>query len=379
MRAVLRQADTTEHPPDAGSLRRLERSVRLSPDPDPVSRRRLIRPSGGTLVGASLDSLDAALRTSRDSVRIAAPFLSLPVAQLMVRATRFGSSGERRLLTALNEQAIDGGYLDPWAITEFERSEFEIRSLRNVHAKVVLIDNAWGVIGSGNLTEAGSNGGNAELGIVLTPDQTATATSDFFDRWWRVAEPIDPEYLERLRKRVRRRAPARDRRDHGQGGFYRTEPGTALERYRADPQNSGYWLKIMYGDEDRARAATWRRTRWVNDRHTDTPAGPARRPTYAIGDLLVVYLSRGARRGCPAIMRVAGPPVFDPQTVAAASPGDETKWAWVTPVECVIARSLRHAPTLADIAVDSRSVRQQSHIRISPESYRQAVKTLAPR
>jgi hypothetical protein len=143
MRAVLRLAGRADHPPDADSLRS-PGAPSGSPDPHPVSRRRLIKPSGGTLVEASLDALDTALRTSRDSVRIAAPFLSLPVAQLMVRATRFGSSGKRRLLTALNEPAVDGGYLDPWAITEFERSEFEIRSLRNLHAKVVLVDDGWG-------------------------------------------------------------------------------------------------------------------------------------------------------------------------------------------------------------------------------------------
>jgi hypothetical protein len=343
-----------------------------------MRRSRPKRLHEGALVGSSLDALDAALRSSQDSVRIAAPFLSLPVAQLMVRATRFGSPSVRRLLTALNEPATDGGYLDPWAITEFERSEFEIRSLRNLHAKAVLIDNDWGLIGSGNLTEAGSNGGNAELGIVLTPDQAASATSDFFDKWWRAAHPIDPKYLEKLRNRVRRRAPARERRHHGQGGFFRAQPGTALEQYRVDPRNSGYWLKIMYGDEDRSRAATWRRKRWVNDRHTDTPAGPARRPSYAIGDLLVVYLSRGERQACPAIMRVVGSPEFKPRTVAADSPGDEAKWAWVTPVECVVARSLSRSPTLADIGVDPRSVRQQSHIRLSPDSYRLALTALTP-
>jgi hypothetical protein len=35
------------------------------------------------------------------------------------------------------------------------------------------------------------------------------------------------------------------------------------------------------------------------------------------------------------------------------------------------------ASTEADIGVDSRSVRQQSHIRLSPESYRLALKALS--
>jgi hypothetical protein len=237
------------------------------------------RAAAGALLGASLDELAVALRTSSSSVRVAAPFLSLAVAQLIVRATRLGRSSQRRLLAALNPSAVEGGYLDPMAVEAFADSEFEVRSLPNLHAKAVLIDASWGVIGSGNLTEAGSNGGNAELGIMLDPEQTAEAERAFFDRWWKAAEPIEPSDLRRLRKK-RPPAPER-RRTRGHGGFYKTPPGSELAAYQADPRQSPYWLKIVYARPGRERASTWRGTTWVNDSHSERDGIVQQRPRYA--------------------------------------------------------------------------------------------------
>ncbi len=337
------------------------------------------RVEAGTLIGTSLDALDGALKTSKRSVSIAAPFLSLPVAQLMVRATRFGSPSERRFLTALTEPAIDGGYLDPWAIEVF-LGEFEVRSLLNLHAKAVLVDGEWGLIGSGNLTEAGSNGGNAELGVVLSAGQAADA-SDIFEKWWKTAEEIDPDYVKHLRNRIRGRPPARDRRKRGQGGFFPEEPGHALDLYRSDPRRSGYWLKIMHHTAERAKSSTWKRTRWVTDVHADSPKSSQRKPNYAVGDLLVIYLARRngsseSRRACPAILRVTGAPRPNTEPLAERADSDEERWAWKTPVEYVAATPLKTAPTLEDIGVMASSVRRHSRIRLSPESYRRAWKAI---
>src|SRR4051794_28587836 len=106
----------------------------------------------GTLLGASLDELSFAVRSARSRILIATPFLSLPVAQLLVRAAHASRAVEKRLVTAATVSAVEAGYLDPDAVMAFADGGFDVRSLINLHAKVLLCDDAWGVVGSGNLT-----------------------------------------------------------------------------------------------------------------------------------------------------------------------------------------------------------------------------------
>jgi phosphatidylserine/phosphatidylglycerophosphate/cardiolipin synthase-like enzyme len=149
------------------------------------------------------------LRGARRKVDIATPFLSKPVAGLLVRESH--NARQRRILTAVNGPAVAGGYLDPLGVEIFIEAGFETRSLRNLHAKVVLADTSWGLVGSGNLTVAGSNGANAELGVVLTSAQIRRARGHF-EEWWSAAEPVDLSYLRRLARTRRPKAPERQQR-----------------------------------------------------------------------------------------------------------------------------------------------------------------------
>jgi hypothetical protein len=329
----------------------------------------------GSLLSAALDDLAAALRLSRRRVLLATPFMSFPVAQLLIRAADTGTAPTRRLLTAITVAGIEGGFLDAHAVEAFVDAGFEVRSLRNLHAKTVLVDDTWGLVGSGNLTVAGSDGGNAELGVVLSKIQTRRARRDYFDPWWAVAMPLDLPAMRRLARAVRPAKPQRHQRE-GQGGIFRTSAGAELESFSRDRSNSGYWLKIMYGNDGLSQAGGWRDVNWVSDAHILRNGVPIRRPTYAVGDHLVTYLSRVARPSCPAILRVTDEPRYDPNYVARRSPGDETRWAWVTPVELVAATAMSRAPTLADLGVAGRSVNQQGHIRLSPTQYRSALKVI---
>lgn len=334
--------------------------------------------SAGRLLGVGLDDLAAALRGARSSVAIATPFMSHPVAALLVRAADEGRAQDRRLLTALNVAAVEGGYLDPDGIEEFHTAGFEIRSLRNLHAKVVLTDRRWGLVGSGNLTVRGSNGGNAELGVVLSPRQAATAQRSFFEKWWKAADPIDLKYLRSLRRRRRPRSPE-CRQRQGRGGFFDAGVRRELESFARDPSRGGYWLKIMYGTPERARTTHWRHPTWVSDRHTirASDGEPLGRPSYRVGDHLVIYLSREGRRACPAIVRVTERPVFDLARVRREGAlGDDERWGWLTEVDGVAATPLARAPTLADIGVRSQSVRQHGHIKLSHTQYRRAMRAI---
>jgi phosphatidylserine/phosphatidylglycerophosphate/cardiolipin synthase-like enzyme len=333
-------------------------------------------PPGG-LVAAGLGDVAHACGQARSHIDIATPFLSADVAAYVVRACDDGTARERRFITALNVPAVEGGYLDPDGIEEFIAGGFEARSLRNLHAKAIIVDGAWALIGSGNLTVAGSNGANAELGIVLDSRQAKQARRDHFEHWWAAAEPVDLKWLRTLKRREP--SSSRRRRREGQGGLLHTPASVDLRAFSRDRHDSGYWLKILYSDDDRMTARHWRRRMWVSDRHTDRPGGgdPLRRPSYKVGEHLVIYVTRGERQACPAVVRVAQAPEFDPGLVAReASREDAKKWGWVTWVEPVASIALSRAPSLSDIGVDAQSVRQQGHIHLDRRQYRRALELI---
>ncbi|MDP9135814.1 MAG: phospholipase D-like domain-containing protein [Actinomycetota bacterium] len=335
--------------------------------------------SAGALLLSALDEIDHALRGARRSVAIAAPFLSLPVADRLIRAADAGKAAQRRLITAVNDAAVAGGYLDPYAVERFVEAGFEVRSLRNLHAKVVVVDGTWGIVGSGNLTAAGLDGGNAELGVVLGAKQAVAARDRHFASWWRAAEPVDMARLRRIAAQRRPRSP-RDRQRAGQGGIWKPpiKKAPRLPRRRG---SGGYWLKIMYDLPGRRPASHWRDGAWISDRHTLAPDGRAlRRPSYEIGDHLVVYLAGGEQPRCPAVLQVTAEPVFDPRRVRREGrAGDDERWAWLTEVDLVTAaKTIDDAPTLTDIGVSHESVRQQGRIRLTPDQYRRAFDALKP-
>jgi len=302
--------------------------------------------------------------------------MSLPVAERLIRAADEGKATERRLITAVNDGAVSGGYLDPHAIEAFIEAGFNVRSLRNLHAKVVLVDERWGIVGSGNLTAAGLDGGNAELGVVLSVQQTATARDHHFTSWWRAAEQIDIARLRSLAQSYRPVSPRRRERE-GQGGIWKPDDRSP-PRLPKRRSTGGYWLKIMYDLPGRHPASHWRTASWISDRHTLADDGrPLRRPTYEIGDHLVVYLSGGETPVCPAILKVTAEAIFDPERVRREGrEGDADRWAWLTEVDCVRMVEVPDAPTLSEIGVASESVRQQGHIHLTPTQYRRAFDAL---
>lgn len=130
------------------------------------------------MLDATAGPLLDGIRLARDRVVIAAPFLSLAVARDISRAALASGVKTKLLLTALNDNAVRGGFLDPTGLVLLQESGFEIRSARNLHAKVALIDGESGIIGSGNLTTQGLGAKkrrNLELGVRLRPAQAHSA------------------------------------------------------------------------------------------------------------------------------------------------------------------------------------------------------------
>jgi hypothetical protein len=329
-------------------------------------------------VAAGLPAIESACRQASSRVLIATPFLSNDVAAYVARACEAGHAKRRRLIVAANLAAIEDGYLSPQGVRRLADSGFVIKSLLNLHAKTVLVDGRWGLVSSGNLTAAGTNNGNAELGVSLTPQQVKHAEA-FFREWWSAAEPLDLDWLLRFGSPTRGALNRRRRRQRaGQGGRWNADPPIDLRRHTAFPRDSGYWLKVVYASSS-LLATEWSSDGWVWDRHDVRDARPLHKPTYRVGDHLVVYVTKGPIRACPAVLRVTRPPVFDPDLVEReGAPGDAEKWGWVTRVETIEAVDLREAPTLDDIGVPAASVRQHGHIHISEAQYA-AARTLIAR
>jgi hypothetical protein len=130
-----------------------------------------------------------------------------------------------------------------------------------------------------------------------------------------------------------------------------------------------YWL-VAWGtaedpmvpprDDWRARRARW------SALHGDVHMFP-RRPRITPGDVLVAYAVGSAQAfGEGRVFALH-------EALAEAQPSRHERWRWQVPVRLLRGVSyLGHAPTLRDIGVSSRSVRQQSHIRLSDEQGRRA-------
>ena len=139
---------------------------------------------------------------AQETIRLASPFIGKDVARDIVAQPLEGRAGDRRLLTAVTERSVSAGALSPSALAAFLERGWNVKSIPNLHAKLYLVDQSWGLVGSGNLTgagiaRAGPRAGNIELGVRLSETQRATA-SDIFDEWWFSvnAETVTPEKLQ---------------------------------------------------------------------------------------------------------------------------------------------------------------------------------------
>ena len=309
------------------------------------------------------------LRRAESRVLIAAPFLSFDVARDISRAALASRAASKLLLTALNERAVRGGFLNPAGLRLLKNSGFEIRSARNLHAKVALFDGAHGILGSGNLTTQGLGGKkrkNLELGVVLSARQVGSA-EHIVGGWWQKARPVTSSVLGRYAAMK----PAGRSRGIG-GGYgsfiYGDDEDLPDER---DQRTTGLWLKMLYHHTRKDRPDWWRSEKWISDgRPPPSSDHLVGGPQYEFGDLIVFYLVEleGPLRCCPALAEVISEPRHDPAFVRKyGNPGDETRWPWVTDVRVLDSTSLDAAPRLADLQVDKRATERRGRLVLQPE------------
>lgn len=341
-----------------------------------------VRP--GSIVDATRRPILQRVRRAESELLIAAPFISAGVAAEISRASLAARAKKRMLLTALNDDAVARGYLDPAGLRLLAESGFDIRSIRNLHAKFVLVDEDWGAVGSGNLTSTGLAGRrrrNLELGVVLTTPQVVAARKIAM-RWWKSGEAVDDKSLSKGERLAASTSRSGQRLRGGIGPFVYGEdedeeiPDLSRGDRQGKRKRTGVWLKMLYHHTRRDVPNWWRSVKWVSDgRPPPSPTRLVGGPRYEVGDLLVFYLLEkgGPVRCCPAVAEVQAEPKYDPGFVAAnGGAGDELKWPWVTKVKVLDSTSLEDAPILDDLEVAPQSVRQQGRIVLEARQFEAA-------
>jgi len=321
----------------------------------------------GELVTYARTELLARIRGAEQRVWLASPFISKPVAEEIVTAVEESSAGDRHLLTALVAGSVQTGVLDPSALETLLDSGFEICSVPNLHAKVSLIDTTWGLVGSGNLTNSGLGGkgrANVELGVVLDAEQIAT-TAELFTRWWNDADPVGATVLAEYA------ALPRLKQSPGQPLAYGAPVGVGLPQSLGDilaeddltANGRGYWVKSNYQRHD---DSTWWKRGWISD---------WRQASYAIGDLIVLYLSAkdGGPAICPAVVRVTEQSEFAREWIAAnGDPEAAQQWPYRTMIEVVDEVPIEAGARLEEFGLSGQSL-QGGYCSITRKQFEEAL------
>jgi hypothetical protein len=284
----------------------------------------------GELLTFARERLLAEIERSAERIWLASPFITAPIAAKIVDAVSASGASDRRLLTALSPRSVKVGVLDPAALSKLLGAGFQIASIPNLHAKVSLVDGDWGLVGSGNLTGTGlggADGGNAELGAVLSAGQIAEAEA-IFAGWWQDGESVDAAKIAEFAALPRFPRPKAELGDVG-SPIELTGTAALAEILAEDPATAAarrYWIKSNYHRPDEE---SWWSRGWISD---------VRLAPYSVGDLIFLYLAArdGGPARCPALVSVTAPSHHDEQWLrdhgdAAAA----ERWPFVTRVAVV--------------------------------------------
>jgi hypothetical protein len=310
--------------------------------------------SPGDLVTFVRGELLQQIEAARERIWLASPYLSKPIAEYIVKSAAKSSASQRRLMTALVSGSVKVGVLDPEALRILQDAGFEITSRRNLHAKVSIVDSHWGLVGSGNLTNAGlgsTERGNAELGVVLYSAQIEEAAA-IFAGWWRNADPVSRQLIEQFDALERIGRLPGEPVDYG----LPVDPpqtdklGQILAEDEVTAHSRRYWLKSAYHDPSNP---DWWHRDWISD--------SAPLPKYGKGDLIVIYL--GARndgpRLCPAVVRAETQPRYDRDWVVERRDLEAAdQWPYVTETAFVADLPVAEGASLELIEKSGHSLRR---------------------
>lgn len=135
---------------------------------------------------------------------------------------------------------------------------------------------------------------------------------------------------------------------------------------------TSWWIKVAGTGEAAYTQRRWDERRAAMARDGSGPSLFPKRPRIARGDRLVVYASGSAAEYGEARF-VALEEVLSDEP----EPSGHERWRWRLRTRLLLAvRDLPDAPALREIGVSPKSLRQHSHIRLTPEQGRAAERLL---
>jgi hypothetical protein len=261
-----------------------------------------------------------ALGAASDEVLLASPFLSIRVAKQL--AALAGKSAARwSLLTRLDAAAAAGGYLSTDGLRALVDAGVKIGHARRLHAKVYLADDAFGIIGSANLTGSGlgtSAEPNLEMSLRLDVSAAREARTQV-NAWWRESVPVYRKDLDELDRRARELPRTIAVQLTAELGAAEDEFPPLVDLI-SDARQRKLWVKAQYGQPNYDQ---WRTEFWFS-------SAAHRRPSFTPGDLVLIYAKDA--HACYAIVEVIDEPRNDPSYIMerGGRPEEEAKrWPWV--------------------------------------------------
>lgn len=138
------------------------------------------------------------VKAATASVRVFTPYLDRTLATLLNKA---GPDIDLAVVTDLSPVS---GVLDyAWQLHGVQRlltSGVQVRSLRRLHAKVLLVDSRHATLGSQNFTRYGQD--SKETTAAPSGDLAGSKFVGTLDGWFEEAEPVDLDFVERLLERL---------------------------------------------------------------------------------------------------------------------------------------------------------------------------------
>lgn len=203
--------------------------------------------------------------------------------------------------------------------------------------------------------------------MVLDAGQIATA-GELFARWWEGADPVGAGVLAEYA------ALPRVKRSFDQPVSYGVPTGVGLpqgfEDILAENQltasGRGYWVKANY---QRHADQTWWNRGWISDRQ---------KASYAIGDLIVLYLSAkdGGPAICPAVVRVTGRSELAREWIAEhGDPEAAQQWPYRTMIEVVGEVPVKSGARLEEFGLTGQSL-QGGYCRITRQQFEEALRAM---
>jgi PLD-like domain len=152
------------------------------------------------------DLLARTLATSSRTVKIISAFITTAGLQ-WVRKTGIKSSVAVTVVTQWSPGDLLSGASDLSSYAFARDQSWNFKLLQNLHAKLLLIDDAYLFVGSSNITAYGLSlvpGGNRELGLCVAPNETELRTvTGLIDEAFDVSDLLYAEIKEWLAKQIR--------------------------------------------------------------------------------------------------------------------------------------------------------------------------------